>query len=58
MLIMLGYDEVTDILEEQQQVETTCDFCGQVYAFDAVDCKQLFIARNLIDGMRPAKGKH
>jgi molecular chaperone Hsp33 len=55
---MLGYDEVTDILEEQQQVETTCDFCGQVYAFDAVDCKQLFIARNLIDGMRPAKGKH
>ena len=58
MLLMLGYAEVQSILEEQSRVETTCDFCGQVYLFDQVDSEQLFAAQNLLDGMRPAQGKH
>ena len=58
MLIMLGHAEVLSILEEQNHVETSCDFCGKVYEFDAVDCEQLFAAQNLLDGMRPAQGKH
>jgi len=58
MLLMLGHAEVLSILEEQHQVETTCDFCGEVYHFDPVDCEQLFKAQNLLDGMRPAQGKH
>jgi molecular chaperone Hsp33 len=55
---MLGHAEILGILEEQGRVETTCDFCGNVYEFDAVDCEQLFAAQNLLDGMRPAEGKH
>ena len=58
MLLMLGHAEILSILEEQGRVETTCDFCGKVYEFDAVDCEQLFAAQNLLDGMRPAQGKH
>jgi molecular chaperone Hsp33 len=58
MMLMLGKDEVAEILAEQQQVETTCDFCGQVYLFDLVDCQQLFAADNLVDKMKPPQGKH
>ena len=58
MLLMLGHAEILSILEEQGRVETTCDFCGKVYEFDPVDCEQLFAAQNLLDGMRPAQGKH
>ncbi len=42
MLITLGQDEVHDILKEQGQVEVNCDFCNTAYAFDAVDCAELF----------------
>jgi molecular chaperone Hsp33 len=58
MLLMLGHAEVQSIIDEHVHVETTCDFCGEVYVFDAVDCEQLFAAQNLLDGMRPAQGKH
>jgi molecular chaperone Hsp33 len=58
MMLMLGKDEVAEILAEQQQVETTCDFCGQVYQFDLVDCQQLFAADNMLDKIRPPQGKH
>jgi molecular chaperone Hsp33 len=58
MLLMLGHAEVQSIIEDHTDVETTCDFCGQVYVFDAVDCEQLFAAQNLLDGIRPAQGKH
>lgn len=43
MLQMLGRDEVESVLAEQGQVAINCDFCGQHYAYDAVDCAQLFI---------------
>jgi molecular chaperone Hsp33 len=58
MLLMLGHAEVLSILEEQGKVETTCDFCGEVYDFDPVDCEQLFITTHLVDGIRPPQGKH
>lgn len=43
MLQMLGREEVESVLAEQGQVAINCDFCGQHYAYDAVDCAQLFI---------------
>lgn len=58
MLLMLGIAEVESILAEQGQVETECDFCGQRYHFDPVDCAQLFKANNANEGLRPAEGKH
>jgi molecular chaperone Hsp33 len=42
MLKMLGQDEVDSALAELGQVGVNCDFCGQHYAFDQVDCAQLF----------------
>lgn len=44
MLRGLGYDEVRDILEEQGEVSVNCEFCRQVYAYDAVDIERLFAA--------------
>lgn len=44
MLRMLGRDEVADILAEQGSVSVRCDYCNQPYAFDAVDCAQVFAA--------------
>ena len=34
--------EVEDILAEQGLVHIACNFCGQPYDFDAVDCAALF----------------
>jgi len=42
MLKMLGKDEVDSALTELGELAIDCDFCGRHYAFDAVDCKQLF----------------
>jgi|SRR5690625_5169218 len=46
MLEMLGEEEVNDILQEQNKVEVACQFCGQPYSFDAVDCAQIFAGGN------------
>lgn len=43
MLQMLGKDEVMSILDEQNSIEVSCNFCGKPYTFDAVDCAELFI---------------
>lgn len=40
----LGYAEVREILEQQGKVSVNCEFCHQVYAFDAVDIERLFAA--------------
>lgn len=58
MLLMLGKDDVAELLAEQNKVETTCEFCGEVYLFDAVDCQQLFTSTNLIQGTQAARGRH
>lgn len=46
MLTMLGRSEIEEILSDQEKVEVSCNFCGKPYAFDAVDCAQLFIAKS------------
>lgn len=43
MLQMLGEAEVTEIFQEQNQIEVACNFCGKPYSFDAIDCKQIFL---------------
>ena len=42
MLKMLGKPEIDSALEEMETLGIDCDFCGQHYAFDRVDCAQLF----------------
>lgn len=42
MLKMLGKHEVEEALKEQGKLAINCDFCGQTYTFDPVDCAQLF----------------
>lgn len=44
VLITLGRLEVEAILAEQGMVSVACEFCGQDYGFDAVDCAGLFSA--------------
>jgi molecular chaperone Hsp33 len=59
MLKMLGEEEVNSILLEKDAVETNCDFCGQVYIFDAVDCKQIFASPTIGDAVKQApRSKH
>jgi molecular chaperone Hsp33 len=43
MLKMLGAEEIEEALEEQGQLDISCEFCNQSYQFDAVDCAQLFL---------------
>jgi molecular chaperone Hsp33 len=42
MLQTLGEEEIDSILLEQGHVEVNCDFCNTAYAFDPVDCAELF----------------
>jgi molecular chaperone Hsp33 len=59
MLKMLGKEEVDSALAELGQLAINCDFCGQDYAFDKVDCAQLFAAGSSIEGMQiPGKSRH
>lgn len=40
-LILLGNDELDDILKEDGTVDMQCDFCGNHYLFDLVDIKAI-----------------
>ena len=42
MLQMLGSEEVDGAVAELGKLAIDCDFCGQHYEFDKVDCAQLF----------------
>lgn len=42
MLKMLGEDEASDMLSEQNHVEVSCDFCGQTYELTAEQVRALF----------------
>lgn len=42
MLRMLGENEINEALKEQGSLSVNCDFCGQRYIFDPVDCARLF----------------
>lgn len=59
MLKMLGKEEVDSALAELGELSIDCDFCGQHYGFDKVDCAQLFAADIAGDDLRQAGGlKH
>lgn len=53
MLKMLGREEVDEALNDLGKLEIDCDFCGQHYAFDKVDCMQLFATPTLADAVQP-----
>ena len=42
MLLGLGADEASSILQERGEIEVGCDFCGQQYRFDGVDVARMF----------------
>lgn len=44
MLTMLGREEIDDALTTLGTLDIHCDFCGKHYAFDQIDCLQLFIS--------------
>ncbi len=54
MLLMLGRQEVDAALADLGKLAINCDFCGQHYEFDKVDCTQLFATANASDAMQPA----
>ena len=54
MLKMLGTDEVEAALEDLGALEINCDFCGKHYAFDKVDCAQLFATDTPVETLIPA----
>jgi len=59
MLKMLGHDEVNAALKELDALQIDCDFCGQHYAFDKIDCAQLFATEEPIETLQtPSQMKH
>jgi molecular chaperone Hsp33 len=44
MLDGLGQAEVESLLKEQNQIEVSCEFCGEIYRFDPVDAAGIFSA--------------
>lgn len=53
MLKMLGKAEVDDALAELGLLAVNCEFCGQDYSFDKVDCVQLFATETLAVAIQP-----
>lgn len=49
MLKMLGQAEVDSALAELGKLAINCDFCGQHYEFDPVDCAQLFTTESAVE---------
>jgi len=56
MLKMLGQPEVESALAELGELGINCDFCGKHYAFDKVDCAQLFASDSPAQTMMPPSG--
>ena len=54
MLKVLGREEVDGALDELGQLGIHCDFCGKHYAFDKVDCAQLFASDIPVEVLLPA----
>ncbi|MGH8168324.1 MAG: Hsp33 family molecular chaperone HslO [Woeseiaceae bacterium] len=42
VLKLLGERETRDVLEEQGQVEVTCEYCGRTRTFDPIDISRMF----------------
>jgi len=59
MLKMLGQAEVESVIAEHGTVGVNCDFCGQHYEYDKVDCAQLFTSSAPVETLIPAgEAKH
>ncbi|HEY8026904.1 MAG TPA: Hsp33 family molecular chaperone HslO [Burkholderiaceae bacterium] len=59
MLKMLGREEVEDALKELDSLQIDCDFCGQHYDFDKVDCAQLFATEEPVETLQtPSRMRH
>lgn len=59
MLKMLGKAEVEEALDDLGQLSIDCDFCGQHYDFDKVDCAQLFVEESAAIAVQPSSdAKH
>ena len=59
MLKMLGRPEIDAALAELGKLEVDCDFCGQHYDFDPVDCAQLFATEIPVVALQvPSPVKH
>ena len=53
MLKMLGKPEIDEAIAELGKLEINCDFCGQHYEFDKVDCTQLFAVEAPVEALLP-----
>jgi molecular chaperone Hsp33 len=49
VLRSLGRDEIESVLAEQGSVETTCEFCGRRYVFDAADIESVFASTSAVE---------
>jgi molecular chaperone Hsp33 len=59
MLMMLGQTEIESALAEMGSLAIDCEFCGQHYDFDKVDCAQLFAVELAVDALQePNPVKH
>lgn len=59
MLKLLGPGEIDSALAECEPLGIDCDFCGQHYEFDRVDCAQLFAGNTPVEILIPASdAKH
>lgn len=54
MLKTLGKEEVDSALADLGSLNIDCDFCGQGYQFDSVDCAQLFAVGTTTDAVQQA----
>jgi molecular chaperone Hsp33 len=53
MLRMLGKEEIDAALTDLGKLAIDCDFCGQHYDFDSVDCAQLFATDTSAEAVQP-----
>ena len=59
MLKMLGREEIDSALADLGKLDINCDFCGQDYLFDPVDCMQLFSLESIADSVQlPTSRQH
>lgn len=59
MLKMLGKEEIDSALTELGKLAIDCDFCGQHYEFDSIDCAQLFATDTSVEAVQvPSKIRH
>jgi molecular chaperone Hsp33 len=57
MLKMLGREEIDSALADLGKLDINCDFCGQYYLFDPVDCMQLFSLESIVDAVQLPTGQ-